>query len=287
MNVINNMTIFKSLMEQLPQKVLWVNEDLIILGCSESLSRNLGFRNSMEITGKSFFDIITDKEDAQKIYDLHKKTFESNSPLYNMVDTYSNSDGSRELVKLDLIPLRNEEGEAKGVLTIMNDISEKRYLEDKLSKNEDKYKNLIDFTNTAFFILNIEMKIIEANQLFLDMVGEKTLSDIIGLNPRLWVSAKNVEMFDEAFKALINNNEIIKELEVVFISESNKPVFTVINANILENGAKKILCLLRDISDKASEKNSLFIEKEKRKDVIRQSVQDIKGNILKIKLLSV
>ena len=61
-------------------------------------------------------------------------------------------------------------------------------------------------------------------------------------------------------------------------------IFATINANIIENGGIKILCLIRDISERKKNEKIKYIEEQKQKDKIRQNIMGLRNKLKKIKI---
>jgi PAS domain S-box-containing protein len=129
--------------------------------------------------------------------------------------------------------------------------------------------------------MNTKFKILEANELFQNLMGCDFVGDIIGKNPRTWVSNEHIEKFDNALIGLLNG-KAIDNIEVNIINEKNKAIYVSLNANVIENGEKKIFCLVRDLSKKKNEEDKKYIQKEKQKDGIKQKLMEIKSELVKL-----
>lgn len=145
-------------------------------------------------------------------------------------------------------------------------------------KAEQKYKELIDFTKTAYVIMDMKFRIVDANKTFIDLMRIGAVDEITGCNLRTWVASNDMKIFDDAFNSL-RNGQIIQDLEITMVNSSSESVHLAINANVCKNGHEKILCLMRDISLRKYIEHKKFIEMSKKKDRIRQELNDIKTNI--------
>jgi PAS domain S-box-containing protein len=264
-----------------PQHIFWKDVDSVFLGCNKNFAKTVGLNDPEEVVGKTDFD-LTDKNKAEHFIEIDKKVILENQPIYGMRELHKNSDGKEVWLNVNKVPLCDEKGKVVGVLGTFEDITSKINLSDKLEKNAKKYKALIEQTNTAYIIMDTKFRIVEANKNFFDLIGSKSDKEIIGRNPRCWVFNGDVKIFDEAFNALLAGLPI-NDLELTFINDKNVSIDVTVNANVIENGGKRIFCLLRNISHRKIEEKKKYIEQQKRKDKLRQNIMEIRGKLRDIR----
>ena len=277
--LMENEDIFPIILENIPQHVFWKDTNGKFMGCNRNFAKALGFSNPQEIIGKTDFD-VTDQEKAERFLRIDKKVIEENHPIYHMKECYKDASGKKLWLNVNKVPLHDEHGNVIGVLGTLEDVTEQVELENKLRHNTEKYVELIESTNAAYVILSDSMNILDANSIFLKLIGCSSLNECLNKNPRTWIAAEHVKKFDNAFNQILNGHPML-DLEVCFININGTPINVAINANIIENGGKKIVCLARNISNKKKKEAEKFIMQEKRKDRIKQNISAIRSQIKK------
>jgi len=263
-----------------PQHIFWKDLNSVFVGCNDNFASAVGLSDPADIKGKTDFD-LADEEKARHFIEIDQEVIRKNSPIYNMMEQHRNASGEIVWVNINKVPLHDENGEIVGVLGTFEDISNRVILEKKMQGNAEKYRNLISFTDTAYMILDSKLKIIEANEIFADLL--KTTPDkMVGCNPRAWVLPKYIERFDNSFKNVLYGNPI-RDLEIDLIDDDGKTICATFNANILENGGVKIFCLIRDISHRKVKEGIEYIHQQKKKDKLKQNIMHLRNSIKEIK----
>jgi len=151
---------------------------------------------------------------------------------------------------------------------------------EKTQKAEEKYKSLIEFTNTGYVILNTDLNVIDANSLYIKMFEFKNLNDIIGCNLRDCVNEDNLVAFDIAFQNVLNK-EVISDLEIEVTNQKREYVAIRLDASLIENGDHKIFCLVKDISEKKKKEKRIKEVKTKKRLEIRKDLEDLNVDVQK------
>lgn len=268
----------RSIINNVPQYVFWKDTDSKFVGCNQQFAAKIGIDNPKDIAGKTEDEVCQSKENANRFKETDKKVLQTNTPIYQKVEHYLNEDGSKTWYNVNRVPLNDKKGNVVGILGTMEDISGIIDLQKKISENNAKHKSLIESTNTAYMILDINGSVIEANDIFLQMMECKD-TDLKGKSPRSHVVANDIKLFDEAFAELIKGNQV-NDLEIGFKTcTEDKVVYTSISANLIENGNTKIFCLVRDISHKKKKEDTERIVERRRKDTIKQNILSIRDQL--------
>jgi len=158
-------------------------------------------------------------------------------------------------------------------------------LKDKSINNLRKFKNLIETTKTAYIIMTVDGVIKEVNDIFLEIIGCKDSQNLIGVNICDLASKSNATIIKKSI-SLLNSGIAIEDLEICLDNQKicKNVIWIRMNANIMENGDKNILCLVKNITAKKTEEFSEYIHGQKRKDRVRQSVSVIRNKIQSMQL---
>lgn len=265
-----------------PQHIFWKDINSIFLGCNKNFAKAVGLENPADIIGKTDFD-LTDEENANHFRKIDKKVITENKGIYNMQEAHKKANGEKIWLNVNKVPLCNEEGKVIGILGTFEDVTDNISLSQKLEKNAKKYKALIEQTNTAYIILDLNLCILETNKTFTSLIGLSPEQDLIGRNPRSWIIHDDVYLFDETFEQLLSGRPI-NDLELGLVNDNGSTISVTINANIIENGGKKIFCLIRNISNRKKKESKKYIAEQKKKDKFRQNIIEIRGDLKDLRL---
>ena len=279
-NSIDHELLFLTLINRSNICVFWKDINLKFLGCNDSYSKKFGIKDKEGIINKKNSD-LNDPITAQSLDEIEKEVIKTNEPILDIKAIYRNSTGNSELLKASIIPIA-EYNNVIGILGILEEIEEK-----ELNYNEikDKYKNIIDFTNTGYVIMDTKLNIMESNFAFATMLGFTSDKEIIGKNLRTWIAARDIKKFDDAFTFITTENEKngngkkISNLELFINNEAKKNVYISIDSNVIQNGITKIFCLIRDITHKKILEDIKYIEEQKKKDRMKQDIIGIRNKI--------
>jgi len=278
--IVDSTHMLEIVLNNVPQHIFWKDINSVFLGCNRNFSNSLGLNSPEDIIGKTDFDIYK-KERAKKLMETDKQVISTGDPLYEVQELHKNDDGEGIWININKIPMKDNRGKIIGILGTIEDITDKVLLTKKLAKNAKKYKNLIEQTNTAYMILNTKLHIIEANKNFSDLMEMKDY-DIIDRSPREWVQNRDIISFDNAFDKILQGHQI-DDLELDLVNSNKLCKRVSMSANLIENGGKLIFCLLRDMSKKKMEENRKYIEQQKKKDKLRQDINNIRDKLRNIR----
>ena len=148
-------------------------------------------------------------------------------------------------------------------------------------KNSEKYKQLIEATNTAYVILNSEGRILESNQIFKNLLccGENCPC-LLNQPINSFINNNTLSDFNLAFEKVLNG-ETITSLEISMTKDTISKWFNA-NISMIENGEKKVFCLMTDVTQRKIEEQKKMINKEKSNDTLRNHILGLRAKIKQI-----
>lgn len=137
----NSKEVFEMIMNNIPNQVFWKNRDLIYIGCNQAFAEVTGMSDPTEVIGKTDYDFHRDSTHADSYREWDKKIMDNGEAVFDIEESYHNSDGSEGTVLTSKVPLRDSEGKVFGLLGICTDISERKKIE---LENESLIRELKD-----------------------------------------------------------------------------------------------------------------------------------------------
>ncbi|MBU1693497.1 MAG: PAS domain S-box protein, partial [Verrucomicrobia bacterium] len=153
-------------------------------------------------------------------------------------------------------PLRLKSGNV-GVGGFIRDITERKRAEEALRQSEEKYRVLVETTNTGFLILDAQGKVIDANQDYVRLTGHDMLEEILGRNVVEWTAPYDLERNAREVKKCAAQG-FVRNLEIDYVNRSGQVTPIEINATVVgSGGSARILSLCRDITERKRAEQAL------------------------------
>ena len=167
-------------LDNIPQRVFWKDQTLRYLGCNKPFARDANIESALDIIGKDDFELSW-KDTAELYRADDRKVMNSNSPKLDYEEPQSTPDGNSLWLRINKVPLHDQQGEVIGMLGTYEDITEEKRIEEALRESENKYRQLFQNASDTIFIMK-DQTFIDCNQKTLEMFG-CTREQIIGKSP--------------------------------------------------------------------------------------------------------
>ncbi len=167
--------------------------------------------------------------------------------------------GEHKLVWLEVnaSPLEIE-GE-RHVLFSLADITDRKKAEKLLIESENKYRDIIDLTETGYLIVDSQGRVQDANQEYVRLSGHISLREILGKIVFDWTEVQAKPRSVEALAQCLKMG-LIRDFYTEYVDGNGKMTPVEINASVEGTGdALRIIALCRDISERKGRE-----EKEKK-----------------------
>ncbi|MGC9526058.1 MAG: PAS domain S-box protein [Limnospira sp.] len=149
------------LLDNIPQQVFWKDMNLVFRGCNQKWAEAAGLESSEAVVGKTDFDLFGDRKIAEFYQEQDRRVLESKTPEMNVVAPKQKPGPGGRRIWLDVsrIPLLKSDGEVLGVLGVLEDITERKEIDEKLRLTQfsiDKSRDYVLFSDrdARFFYAN-------------------------------------------------------------------------------------------------------------------------------------
>ena len=132
-----------------------------------------------------------------------------------------------------------------------------KQLEEAQRESEEKYRVLVETTDTGFLILNNEGKVIDANAEYVRLTGHRELGDILGKTVIEWTADYDRQNIAAALAQCVKVG-FIKNFVFDFVDGNGRITPAEVNAAIIgTGGSMRIVALCRDITVRKRNENEL------------------------------
>lgn len=214
-----------------------------------------------EVEGRYFADLFLLHEERERVENVFESLCTGNFP--NEAENFwLTKSGDKRLIAWSNTALVDSNGEVEYIVSIGNDRTDAKAMEDALQKSELKYRELVENSNSIMLRWDRDGNILFFNEFAQQFFGYEE-EEILGQNvmgtivPEVDSSGLNLAELIDAIEQypdhyLSNENENIKRNgERVWITWANKPIFD-------EKGTlKEILSIGKDVTDRKKAEEEL------------------------------
>ena len=141
-------------------------------------------------------------------------------------------------------------GDTYSFSAFIRDITERRQTRDRLEKSEQKYRTLVETTETGYVIVDDAGKVIDANAEYVRLSGHLTLQDILGRSVIEWTAEHDRRRSAQEIDRCLERG-FVRGLEVDYVDAYGVITPVEINATVMKTDeGRRILGLIRDITDR-------------------------------------
>ncbi|AFZ01941.1 protein kinase domain-containing protein [Calothrix sp. PCC 6303] len=119
----------KSLIDNIPQIVIWKDRNSTFLGCNTNAAKILNLESPDQIVGKTDYDFSFTPEEIEWYQECDRRIMESGQAELNIVETQQKPDGSQSWLSTSKIPLRDSNSNVIGILITIEDITHRKVAE--------------------------------------------------------------------------------------------------------------------------------------------------------------
>jgi PAS domain S-box-containing protein len=165
---------YRDIVETSNEGIYFVNDEAIITYVNKTMELS-GYTRE-EIVGRPIWDFI-----SEECMPVAKQNFEKRRR--GITDNYElklvRKDGSFIWGVISAKPRFNKNGEFKGYLAMLTDITDRKKTEEKLRESEEKYRNIVETANEGILITDNENLITYINKKVIGTIGY-SLEELVG-----------------------------------------------------------------------------------------------------------
>lgn len=263
------------ILDNIPQRIFWKDLHSKYLGCNKTFTDDANLSNPDDIIGLTDYDMPWKSTEADFYRSIDAKVMKDDKPVYHLTEPQTHLDGQVSWLETNKIPLHDESGNVVGILGTYEDITERKKSDEALKESEERFRSLIDNLIEAALIIDLNGKIIFANNSAAKLVGLS--SPIQGVGKKVF-EFLHPDYTKKVLQVISNANELrepfIDEYKIKTIKGEDRWVES-LGTKIVFANQKSILVTLRDITERKYAEIELREAKEKAEEMSR-----IKSNFL-------
>jgi PAS domain S-box-containing protein len=180
---------YRTLVENIPQKIFFKNKDSVYISCNENYARDLKIKPN-EIAGKTDYDFYP-KDLAGKYIEDDKRIIESG--ITEDIEERYIQDGQEIWVHTVKTPVKDENGDVIGILGVFWDTTEHKRAEEALKESEERLKQVVEGAELGTWDQNMKTGEVIRNRRWAEMLG---------------YTLEEIKPHTDAWKALIHPDDL-------------------------------------------------------------------------------
>ena len=201
---------YRSIFESAANLIATVDKKGKIIDCNSKIEEVLGYTRE-EVVGRTIATLFH-PEYFPGLYEILKEVIKKGSS-YNKQYKMVKKDGSTVYVSVNTTPLKNDKGKITKVVSIVEDITERKGAEEALFESEKRYRQLIEILPDAVLTL-AEGRIIFANGAAYSLLGLSHPRDLIGRRMDEFVDSRDIELLRKCFETIERGLRVDQPVQV-------------------------------------------------------------------------
>ena len=165
------------------------------------------------------------------------------------------------------------------VVAIYDDVTAEKRIEEELRKSEEKYRRLVDNTKTGFVAVDEKGVVLEANEPYVRLTGQETISQVLGHNVFEWTAPESIDNNVAAVKQCAAEG-FIENFETTYLGKTGKRVEISVSATVRTtmNGIA-IDSMCRDITERKRAEKQIAASLNEKEVLLREIHHRVKNNM--------
>ena len=211
---------YLSIFESVANLIATIDKKGVIIDCNGKIKGVLGYDKD-EIIGRSVAALFH-PHDLPRVQETVREVIKKGASYYKQYEMVK-KDGSTVVVSVNSTPLKNEKGKITEVVSIAEDITERKRVEEALLASEKRYRQLVDMLPDAILTLN-EGRIIFANTAAYDLFGLVHPRDLIGRLMQELFDEQGATEFNEFLEKVLQYGKSLDPVKLQTTSPHGNPI---------------------------------------------------------------
>lgn len=262
--------------ENTPLGVIEWNADFDVVDWNNAAEEIFGFTKEEMLSKHATERILpVDRKITDKIWDdLLKNKINNRSTNENIT-----KDGSTILCDWYNTPLVDNDGNVVGVASLVEDITERNMLEQKLIQSDLRFRSLFNLSPDPAWIIE-NNKFTDCNQAAVNMLGYKDKEDFINTHPSKLspeYQPDGEELFLKAERMMkLTKEKDVHRFEWVHTRADGSDFFAEVTLSLITlEGQSLIYCGWRDISERKSVENEIQQHREHLEELVQERTVEL------------
>jgi diguanylate cyclase (GGDEF)-like protein/PAS domain S-box-containing protein len=274
---------YRGILEEMEDAYYEVDLNTNFIFCNDQTLRDTGYSRD-EFLSMNYKQVVPE-EDSSPLFHACLEVFKTGVANKGYAHRITTKTGDIKSVEAAISPMKNDNGEVVGFRFVSRDVSERKQLEEELVRSEQKYRNILEQIEDAYYEVDLPGNYTFANAQACRLLGYP-MPELIGKNFKDIVPAEDMEYtfksFNEVFKTGKPNNGFAHRV----IRKDGNIVYAEASVTLLRTKQGEITgfrILSRDVTERKRLEEELVRSEEKYRSILSEMEDayyevDLKGN---------
>lgn len=158
-------------MDNIPQLIFWKDRDSVYQGCNQNGARVVGVDSPDAIVGWTDYDMPWTTEQADWYRECDQRVMATGIADLHIIEPQRQANNKQAWLDTNKIPLRDEQGNAIGILVTIEDITDRKAAEEALIASEARFRSIVENANDTIVMLTPQGEMSYTSPRWLEMFG--------------------------------------------------------------------------------------------------------------------
>jgi PAS domain S-box-containing protein len=238
---------------------------------NDSFSKMHARENMLGMNNREYMS----KETARRVYEIFNGVYKTGQPVRLVEWEIVKGDGQKAIVEASVYLVENSQGERIGFRGIERDITERKRAEEALRQSEERYRNILESMQEAYYENDLAGHFIFVNDALCKHLGYSK-EELIGKVSRQFQDEANAKKTYQAFNEIYRTGEPVKALEAEYIRKDGTKGTYEVSASLIRDAQGKPIAfrgVSRDITERKQAEEALRKSEERYRTVL-ENIQD-------------
>jgi len=236
-------------------------------------SNSMGYSRE-ELMGKNF-RLTTPTDEHKTLFLAFNDVYRTEAPNKAFSHTFLQKDGGILYAESSIDLCRNGKGEIVGFRCVGRDVTERRKLEEELSRSEQRFRTIIERMQDGYYEVDLRGNYTFANFSMTNTIGY-SIPELIGKNFRQFIPEEDIQRVFYAYNGVYRLGIPNKGLSHKYRRKDGTVIFMESTIDLLTNEAGEVIgfrTVSRDISERKLLEEAL-VQSEERYRTILEEMED-------------
>ncbi|MCC5788434.1 MAG: PAS domain-containing protein [Opitutales bacterium] len=274
--------LFHLLADNIPDRIYFKDARSRFVRINTALAKAFGLKDPSQAVGKTDFDFFT-KEHAKPAFEDEKKILRTGKPLLATIEKETYPDGRVGWVNTTKMPIFNTDRKVIGTMGISRDITHIVHMEEKLEREHNLLKAIIDTLPDKIFVKDEKGHYLMSNPAHLKANNLENEKDVKGKTAKDLFPKKIAEKFHEDDLTLLRKGVPLINVEEKITDNKGRETWSLTSKVPFRGKGETVRGLVgisRDITDRKHAEQKLLEAKkalEEKEQKLRNALDNLRS----------
>jgi len=262
--------------------IVW-DREFRVLSWNPAAERIFGF-TAEEALGRHPYDFIVPKAAQPPIDNIWRRLLNGDTTAHSFNEN-NTKDGRIIICHWSNTPLREGNGAVIGVLSMVQDITDRKRAEETLRQSEERYRTIIDNIQDGYLEVDLAGNFTFVNDAECKNLGY-TREELTGMNNRRYMDEENAKKVFQAFNTVYRTGEPVKGLDSEVIKKDGTKAFDELSVSLIRDSEGRPIGfrgISRDVTERKRAEEALRQSEERYRNILKSIAEgyyevDLAGN---------